>query len=122
MSSVTKKESILKRLHVANKSEAFTKLLDLKNKNLIKEAYVFGSFAENNFHADSDIDLLFVIEDSALINHPFIERPLLFSDIHDKGVSVDLLVYSVSEFHKIKAEEKKVGFWKSVFKTIVKVF
>lgn len=120
MTSVLKKKSILEKLNVEKKEQVFSKIIDLKNKELILEAYIFGSFANESFNADSDIDVIFILKDSEIKDINFIERPLLFDDIQALPISVDLLIYSSSEFEKIKTEEKSL-FWKSVFQSMIKI-
>jgi len=120
MTSVRKKKTIFEHFELETKEQVFSKILNVQKRNSIKEAYVFGSFATDDFNCDSDIDLIFILDDNDLENIPFIERPLLFSDLTNKNVKIDLLVYSTSEFHKIKNEEKSC-FWKSVFKSIQRI-
>lgn len=120
MTSVQKKKTIFQKLSVQNKDQVLSKILSIKNKKLLLHAYVFGSFSTNNFNTDSDIDLIFILRDSDLSNINFIERPLLFDDLLKLPIKIDLLVYSESEFEKIKNEEKG-AFWKSVFASIVKI-
>ena len=120
MTSVLKKKSIFEKLNVQNKEQVFSKILDLNKKELILDAYIFGSFAKGSYNTDSDIDLIFVLKDIDLEEVNFIERPLLFDDLSKLPVKIDLLVYSVNEFEKIKTEEKDI-FWKSVFENIIKI-
>ncbi len=120
MTSVLKKKSIFEKLNVQNKDQVFSKILDLKKKESILDAYVFGSFAKDTFNADSDIDVIFILKDGDLENVNFIERPLLFDDLNKLPIKIDLLIYSVNEFENIKKEEKNL-FWKSVFESIIKI-
>lgn len=120
MTSVLKKKSIFEKLNVQNKDQVFSKILDLKKKESILEAYVFGSFAKDSFNADSDIDVIFILKDDDLKNVNFIERPLLFDDLYKLPIKIDLLIYSINEFENIKKEEKNL-FWKSVFESLIKI-
>ncbi len=61
-------------------------VLDLIRKNLAEKnicaAYVFGSFARDESHLWSDVDLI-IIKDSPL---PFVERPREFFDLLGLGI------------------------------------
>lgn len=120
MNNVFKKKSIYEKLQVQTKADVYSILLNIKNNELIERAYVFGSFAIDKFNTDSDIDIVFILKDTDLLNINFIERPLIFDELHSLPVKIDLLVYSESEFENIKNEEKNL-FWKSVFTSLVQI-
>jgi predicted nucleotidyltransferase len=86
----------------------------LKNRALV--VYVFGSFAENNMNAASDIDLIIVCKTPL----PFTERAGEFKDLFTSGIQFDILVYTPEEWRKIQ-NEKSVGFWKSVKSQMLEV-
>lgn len=94
-------------------------LLGLIRENLAKRnihaAYGFGSFARDESHLWSDIDLI-IVKDSSL---PFVERPREFFDLLDLGIPMDILVYTPAEFAKIQREER--GFWKEIHSQIIQI-
>lgn len=94
-------------------------LLGLIRENLadkdIHAAYVFGSFARNESHLWSDIDLI-IVKDSSL---PFVERPREFFDLLDLGIPMDILVYTPAEYAKIQREEG--GFWKEIHSQLIQI-
>ncbi|MBU1564043.1 MAG: nucleotidyltransferase domain-containing protein [Proteobacteria bacterium] len=81
---------------------------NLREKKVVA-AYIFGSFAQKKEHLWSDLDLIIVIKDSSM---PFIERPREFFDLLDIGIPMDILVYTLVEFTKMKTEENT--FWKEI--------
>ncbi|MCX7788569.1 MAG: nucleotidyltransferase domain-containing protein [Spirochaetes bacterium] len=82
----------------------------------VKECYVFGSFARNELHSESDIDLILVADTSL----PFPERGLLFSDLRDRVPSLEILVYTPEEFAQLTTDPSP-GFWTSVVQEMVRV-
>ncbi len=74
---------------------------------VVKEAYIFGSFAESKLNPWSDLDLL-IVADTEL---PFLERPRQYIELNELGVPIDLLVYTKDEFDALKISNS--GFWKS---------
>ncbi len=81
------------------------------------QAYLFGSFAQNEHEPQSDIDLI-VIANTGL---PFLERAGQFSGIFDIWPRVDLLVYTADEFSRQLALADQGGFWKSVKDSLVQI-
>lgn len=73
----------------------------------VKEAYIFGSYAESKLNPWSDLDLL-IVADSEL---PFLERPRQYIELNELGVPIDILVYTKDEFDALKNSNS--GFWKS---------
>ena len=110
---VRKKESFLK----GKTKELFISELKQILNGKVVSAYLFGSFVTNQFNADSDLDLILI----AHSNKPFIERPLEFPELLNLDLEVDLLVYTPEEFEKIRKEDNKVGFWKTVFSQMMKI-
>ena len=110
--SVVKKKSFL---GTRSKEEFILEVKKILSDNVV-EAYVFGSFFSEKFNADSDFDLLLIVD----TNKEFLKRPLLFSELDTLKAPIDLIVYTPSEFEKIKKEEK-VGFWKSIFSEMVQI-
>jgi predicted nucleotidyltransferase len=82
----------------------------------VEEAYIFGSFNTPSFNKDSDLDLLLVVDTDI----SFHKRYKLFLELYDYFSSIDLLVYTPSEFKKIKKDSKH-GFWKSVLENNLKI-
>ena len=111
---VVKKESFLQG---KSKEDFISELVSLLRGKVLA-AYIFGSFVTDKFNADSDLDLLLVVQTAT----PFIERPLNFPEILDMDVNmnVDLLIYTPEEFAQLVSEQK-VGFWKSAFEQMVKI-
>ena len=87
---------------------------NLADKNT-RAAFVFGSFARDQSHLWSDIDLI-IVKDSPL---PFVERPREFFDLLDLGIPMDILVYTPDEFAKIQREEG--GFWKEIHSQLIRI-
>jgi len=111
---VTKKNSILLS---RSKEDTILELVQiLKTNPLVHNAYIFGSFYSREFNADSDLDLLVIMNTSK----NFIDRPLDFPEILNLDYQVDLLVYTEEEFKNLQ-NEKKVGFWKSAFETMKQI-
>ncbi len=72
----------------------------------IREAYLFGSFAEGKCGPWSDLDLVIVHE----TDRPFIERPLDFTELQDLGFPVDILVYTPEELVRMTTSDSP--FWR----------
>jgi|GEM_PF-3450258 len=116
---VTKKESFLKN---QTKEQFVQKIISLIDKKCLN-AYVFGSFYSDKFHAESDFDLIIILE----TDKSFLLRALLFSELLDykneHNIPLDLLVYTPAEFEKLVIEGKtsKAGFWHDVVNTYKKI-
>jgi predicted nucleotidyltransferase len=83
----------------------------------VVSAYFFGSFARNEVHSYSDLDILLVIKNTEI---DFIERAKAFSDLWDIFPAIDLLVYSQEEFER-KNNTETQGFWPSMKKEFLKI-
>ena len=94
---------------------SFLKKVLSKHEN-VREAYLFGSLAENRQDDWSDIDVVIVADVTA----PFIERPREFFDLYDLGIPVDILVYTPKEFEDLKNSES--GFWRSFRENHLRIF
>jgi len=81
----------------------------------VKEAYIFGSYAQKKLTAWSDLDLLIVTESQ----DSFIERPRQFFDLLDLGIPIDILVYTPEEFQQLRHSGS--GFWRSFQENHVKI-
>lgn len=81
----------------------------------VKEAYLFGSYAQNTLTAWSDLDLLIVAESQ----QPFVERPRQFFDLLDLGIPIDILVYTPEEFQQLRHSGS--GFWRSFQENHLKI-
>ena len=89
----------------------------LKLKNRVTAAYVFGSTADGSWSADSDFDLILVVERA---DRPFIQRGFDFLDLFDIYPKLDLLIYTQQELDAHLADSA-LGFWKSVRETMKKI-
>mgnify|MGYP006306094525 CR=1 FL=1 len=78
--------------------------------------YVYGSFAREELHAGSDIDLIVVMETDL----PFVERGGLADCIRERIPSVEPLVYTPDEFASLTGNPT-AGFWESVVAEMVRV-
>lgn len=85
-------------------------------KGRVREAYLFGSFARQELHPESDIDLLVVAETDL----PFPERGLAFSDLRDRLPSLEIFVYTPQEFCQLVTDPSP-GFWISVVREMVRI-
>ncbi|MDY6849213.1 MAG: nucleotidyltransferase domain-containing protein [Thermodesulfobacteriota bacterium] len=92
---------------------------DFLHEKLIRhgviEAYIFGSYAQKNLTAWSDLDLLIVTES----RQSFIERPRQFFDLLDLGIPIDILVYTPEEFLQLRHSGS--GFWKGFQENHLKI-
>jgi uncharacterized protein len=79
------------------------------------ECWIFGSFNTERFSKDSDVDII-IIHDTSI---PFLMRAREYSDLYDLGPTLDLLVYTASEFKELL--NNQTGFWKSVKETMVRI-
>jgi len=69
------------------------------------EAYLFGSYIQNQATAWSDIDLIIVMPSEI----PFPERARSFHSLFELGVPFDILVYTPDEFEQLRDSDS--GFW-----------
>lgn len=65
----------------------------------VEKAILFGSSARKEIGISSDIDLIIILKDSKL---PFLERLKEFYKKINPEISMDILVYTLEEFEKIK--------------------
>lgn len=72
------------------------------------QAYIFGSVAKGTFHAESDIDLLLVLQNTLT---PFFKRALEFQDVLDLFTPIDLIIYTQEEFNSKIQSSPNIGFW-----------
>jgi len=96
--------------------EEFLEKLKYLLKDRVNECYIFGSFNTPEFTADSDVDIILVLETTV----PFLDRSKDFLDLYEIGPRIDLLIYTSSEFQNLVMEE--TGFWKSVKENLVRIF
>lgn len=75
----------------------------LKARTDVLRVGYFGSYARDEWGPGSDLDVLVVLDDSTV---PFGER-VLGTEILDLPVSVDLLVYTVTEFRNLADRNPK---------------
>lgn len=88
---------------------AIVDLFTEKLKGRVEEAYFFGSFLEDSFGQNSDIDLILVAD----TDKPFLERSSGFQDLLSIVPSCDILVYTPGEFRRL-TENPSAGFWRDV--------
>lgn len=68
---------------------------------------VFGSYATNNLHEDSDLDLLIVLNINKSIK-TYEEKNYIKSEIRkairpiNRKIPIDLIIYTIPEYNKIK--------------------
>lgn len=84
----------------------------------VESAYIFGSASEGTFNADSDIDLILIVENDSV---PFLKRAEEFIDLYEIWPKLDLLIYTQQEF-EMQLADSDVGFWKSVRLSLKKIF
>lgn len=89
-------------------SELFAELSKLL-KGKVKQAFVFGSRASENYDGSSDLDLLIIAD----TKKPFIHRRDDFEFLFDQIPELDLLVYTPEEFEKL-SKENSTGFWQNI--------
>ena len=94
------------------------KIIPVLKNGKAKEAFVFGSFYTADFGCDSDFDLIIVKETP----RKFHDRYLDFLPLFNLDVPLDILIYTPAEFQIICEEDPKVGFWKTVFQNLIKIF
>ena len=65
----------------------------------VEEIILFGSFAEDNFTAFSDIDLIFIVSES---KERFIDRASIYMNFFkDINLELDIFVYTKEEVKKL---------------------
>ncbi len=79
-----------------------------KIKGRVDKAYLFGSFANKTHRADSDIDIILIMETTT----SFTSRSQQFVDLFDTYPKLDILVYTQREFDSILTQE--IGFGKNI--------
>ena len=105
-------DDALKGLKLSDYVDRISEIL----KGSAKEVYLFGSRARGENRVESDVDIIIVVDTDL----PFHERFKLFPELFEITGELDLLIYTPSEFEKIKNEDH-VGFWKHVFKTYKRI-
>jgi predicted nucleotidyltransferase len=113
MSLIIKNESIYDLTKI-NRTELIEKFKQ-KLTGRVSAAYFFGSFARNELHKSSDLDLILIVE-KPLEN--FVERGKAFLDLWDIYPGIDLLVYTPTEFSQKNLEETQ-GFWPQIKKELL---
>lgn len=104
--------SRLCNINIKNREEIYKKLRRflsiLREKYYIDKVYIYGSFAKNEIHEGSDIDLLIIGDFSGKIFER-ISEVLSLTDL-----PIEPLVYNTSEF---KRESKTNSFIKEIIRT-----
>lgn len=80
-----------------SKTELIRKLRS-KLRNRCVKAYLFGSYARGEAHAESDVDLI-VVADTSL---HFFDRIRDYVDVVYDFAPTDLIIYTPDEFRKLK--------------------
>jgi len=115
-------------MNIIIKNESLYDLTKISRENLIKQfqeklqgrvlgAYFFGSFARNEVHSASDLDLLLVVDNPS---HDFVGRAKAFVDLWDIFPAIDLIVYSKEEFDRKNTNETQGG-WLEMKKDFFKI-
>ena len=90
------------RIDIKNRKEIYEKIkefiIEIKHKLPIKFVYLYGSFARNNIHEGSDIDLIIVGD----FKEPFLKRIEKVLELTD--LPIEPLVYTEREFQQMKDE------------------
>ncbi|MGB9813724.1 MAG: nucleotidyltransferase domain-containing protein [Thermovenabulum sp.] len=86
-----------------------------KQQNIVRIGY-FGSYARGDWGVGSDLDIIVIIDSSET---PFHERSVKW-DVSKIPVPVDLLVYTMDEFERMKKSNSK--FYKVVDKEVIWVY
>ncbi len=81
--------------------------------NRVSKAFFFGSFGTAAFDRHSDIDII-LVKDTDI---PFMKRAAEFDDLKELLPSLDILVYTPSEFESLTADPSP-GFWRSVVRSM----
>lgn len=95
-----------------NKIRIFTE--ELKKVLPVKEVYLYGSFAKDEIHEGSDIDLLIIGD----FKERFFDRVGKVLELTD--LPIEPLVYTVKEFEELK--NSKNPFITEVLKTAIRLF
>ena len=82
----------------------------------VHAAYVYGSFARNEMHPDSDIDCILAVETELA----FPVRGQLFFDLRDRLPSLEILVYTPMELADLTGDPSP-GFWASVTRELQRI-
>jgi uncharacterized protein len=92
--------STLRRIDIAGSRELFARIRDfaslLKKELPVREVYLYGSFAKNEIHEGSDIDLLIIGD----FKERFAARIGKILDLTD--LPIEPLVYTPQEFEEMK--------------------
>ena len=107
----------LRRVDIAHSQELFTEIKAfvalLKKQLPVREVYLYGSFAKNEIHEGSDIDLLIIGD----FKERFVERIGKILDLTD--LPIEPLVYTIREFEELKRSENP--FIKEVLRTAMRL-
>jgi uncharacterized protein len=98
-SSVIKWPDLEAVLHALN---IWVKKYAQERRELLKAGY-FGSYARGDWGVGSDLDLIMIVSGS---NKPFSQRRLDW-DTSRLPVPTDILVYTLEEWHKMLADDKR---------------
>ncbi len=99
------------REELLNRIRSFAEML--KKTLPVREVYLYGSFAKQEIHEGSDIDLLIIGD----FKERFFERIGIILDLTD--LPIEPLVYTPKEFEELKASDNP--FINEVLKTAIRL-
>lgn len=88
-----------------------------KLKNRVMAAYFFGSFARDEVHSRSDLDLLLIVANPI---GNLVKRADPFADLWDIYPGLDLIILSPEEFEN-KNNSQTQGFWPQIKKDLLQI-
>jgi len=93
----------LRRVNIEESKALFTRIRDfvsfLKKELPVRDVYLYGSFAKNEIHEGSDIDLLIIGD----FKERFVDRIGKILDLTD--LPIEPLVYTPKEFEELRQSE-----------------
>lgn len=88
-----------------------------KLKDRVEAAYFFGSFARNEVHSGSDLDLILIVQNPI---GNLVKRADFFSDLWEIYPGLDLIILSPEEFES-KNKNETQGFWLQIKKELLQI-
>jgi uncharacterized protein len=106
-----------RRVNIEESKELFTRIKDfvsfLKKELPVRDIYLYGSFARNEIHEGSDIDLLIIGD----FKEKFVDRIGKILDLTD--LPIEPLVYTPKEFDELLQSQNP--FITEVLKTAIRL-
>jgi uncharacterized protein len=75
-------------------------------KGRVEQAFLIGSYARDEAHSGSDVDLILVTR----TQRPFVERFRDFFDVIDKFCPIDLIIYTPEEWIQLRKNRSSFAF------------